>query len=173
MSLMKETTYHGGHVQKTLLLACDFAARLYRVADDDDAPIFCLHGSKVERSITIKEIYGTNPTCKYDSLQMKVLKPLFRRQVVLQDEFADYAARIRAIKACLASSNRPTYNFHQTTKEGWDAEELQKRQDELWEHVLPASVERTTDIFASASDEITKAYSLTLDHLLKSYDGKS
>jgi hypothetical protein len=171
MCHIQETTYLCGYVQNTLLLACPFAARLYRIAADDDAPIFCLHGLIVNRSINIEETYGSNPTCNYDSLQMKVLKPLFRRQVVLQDEFADYAARIRAIKACLQSSNRPTYNFYQTMKEGWDAEELQKRQDELWDHVLPASVERTTDVFASASDEMTIAYSLTLNHPLKSHDG--
>lgn len=161
MCYIQETTYHDGYVQKTILLACNFAERLYRI-DNDDAPIFCLNALKVEKSITIKEAYGADPTCNYDRLQMKALKPFFRRQVDLQDEFADYAARIRDIKACLESGNRPTYNFQQIAKEGWDVIEEQRKQDRLWEQALPASVEKVTNIFAAASNEMTIAYSRML-----------
>ena len=169
---IKKTTYHCGYVQKTLVFPCYFGATLYRVADDH-APIFCLHDLKVNKSITIGEPYGTSPAYIYDRLQLKVLKPLLHRQVVLQDEFAEYAARIRRIEACLERSNRPRYNFRQIEKEGWDVNETQEQQDKVWNHDLPGSVKRATDSFASASDELTIAYSLTLNHLLKSHDGIS
>lgn len=172
MCLINKTTYHCGYVQKTLVFPCYFGRQLYRVADDH-APIFCLHDLKVNKSITIGEPYGTSPAYIYDRLQLKVLKPLFHRQVVLQDEFAEYAARICRIKACLECSDRPTYNFRQIEKEGWDVNEKQRIQDKLWNHDLPGSVKRATDSFASASDELTIAYSLTLNHLLTSHDGIS
>ncbi|KAF3008757.1 hypothetical protein E8E13_010139 [Curvularia kusanoi] len=166
MCYLQETSYSCGHVQQTLLLACNFAKRLYRT-DDARAPIFCLHGLQVVKSVTVEGQCATTNAAICDRLQNKSLKPLFRRQTVVQGEFADHAERIRSIGACLENGKRPIYNFQQIAKEGWDAREQQKRQDQLWSEILPASIQKTTNIFADACNEMTIAYTLTMNILLK------
>ncbi|KAF2629727.1 hypothetical protein BU25DRAFT_447147 [Macroventuria anomochaeta] len=102
-----------------------------------------------------------------DCLQLKVLKPLIDRQTLVEHEFGVYAEHICNIKSCLENGKRPMYNFQQIVKE------QQKRQDSLWNRLLPDSVDRLITLFTDSCNEMTAAYTLTVNDILKKHFRRS
>ncbi|KAF3052199.1 hypothetical protein E8E11_009208 [Didymella keratinophila] len=133
MCYLQETTLNCGSVHKSLFMACKFAKRLARTTNGC-APGFCLQGFKAIKSITVDESCGSSNGG--GCLQAKILEPLLDRKSKVEDEFASYAKRIFGSKICLNNGKCPKYNFHQVSREGWDAKKHQKRMDTLWNRFL-------------------------------------
>lgn len=168
MCYLQETTFSCGHTQKSVLLACSFSAQLYRISDSG-GPTFCLHGLQVVKSTTVQEACGANSKRFCNRIELKVLKPFFTRQTTIEQEFATYADRIRSIKTCLDTANRPVYNFRQIALEGWNAKEEQRRQDDLWNRILPALLDKAVAHFTHACNELTTAYVLTINEVSRQH----
>ena len=168
MCYLQETTFNCGSVHKSLFIAWKYAERLTRTADGC-ATRFCLQGFKVVKNINIDEPCGSSNGG--GCLQARVLEPLLDRKSTVESEFASYAERIFSIKACLENGKRPIYNFHQVSQEGWDAKRHQKRMDTLGNRLLPWEIERLVPFFENSCNEISAAYTLTANELVRKHEG--